>query len=63
MADTNDTTGGLYRSRIDVVRDEELREWAKRLAVTPEKLKDAVKKVGNWSDDLQFELNNSCATH
>ena len=46
-----------YRTRIDLPDDNALHEWARRLAVPPEKLQEAVARVGNWSDDLQFELN------
>ena len=60
MANINQTTGGLYRNRINVIDDDELRDWAKRLVVPAEKLKDAIAKVGNWSDDVQHELSESC---
>lgn len=48
---------GFYRHRINLVEDDELRRWARLLAVTPEVLKDAAKRVGAWTDDLQLELN------
>lgn len=55
MAQSN-APESLYRNRIHVVGDDELRDWARKLAVTPEKLKAAVAKVGDWADDLQHEL-------
>lgn len=57
MMDTMGKAGGWYRARIELPDEESLREWARRLSVSPEKLKEAVARVGNWSDDLQFELN------
>lgn len=57
MMDTMGKAGGWYRTRIELPDEESLREWARRLSVPPEKLKEAVARVGNWSDDLQFELN------
>ncbi len=57
MMDTTGKSGCWYRTRIELPDEDALREWARRLSVTPEKLKEAVARVGNWSDDLQFELN------
>ena len=57
MMDTMGKAGSGYRTRIELSDEESLREWARRLSVSPEKLKEAVARVGNWSDDLQFELN------
>jgi hypothetical protein len=33
-----------------------LRDWSKKFGVTPEQLKDAVKKVGPMADDVKREL-------
>ena len=56
MADDKSKTGGQDRSRINVNEDYELRDWAKRLEVSPEKLKEAVNKVGPMADDVRKEL-------
>ncbi len=61
MMNTLGQAGCGYRTRIELPDEEALREWARRLSVTPEKLKEAVARVGNWSDDLQFELNRCAA--
>ena len=57
MTNQSAKAAACYRTRIDLPDDKALREWAQRLAVSPEKLREAVARVGNWSDDLQFELN------
>lgn len=57
MTNQSAKPSGWYRTRIELPDDKALREWAQRLAVPPEKLREAVARVGNWSDDLQFELN------
>lgn len=57
MTNQSAQSNGWYRTRIELSDDKAIREWAQRLAVTPEKLREAASRVGNWSDDLQFELN------
>jgi hypothetical protein len=44
MADDTSKRGGQDRTRIDVNEDCELRDWSKKFGVTPEQLKEAVKK-------------------
>jgi hypothetical protein len=56
MADDKSKTGGQDRERINVNEDYELRDWAKRLGVSPEELKAAVRKVGPMADDVRKEL-------
>ncbi len=56
MADDKSKTGGGDRLRINVNEDYELRDWSEKFGVTPEKLKDAVKKVGPMADDVRKEL-------
>ena len=46
MADDKTKTGKADRSRINVHEDYELRDWSKRLGVTPERLKELVKDHG-----------------
>ena len=43
-------------SRINVHEDYEVRYWTKELAVTSDKLKEAVKKVGPMVADVRKEL-------
>lgn len=56
MADDKSKTGGQDRDRINVNEDYELRDWSKKFGVTPEELKDAVKKVGPMAGDVRKEL-------
>ena len=56
MADDKTNSGGQDRARINVNEDYELRDWSQRLGVTPEKLKEAVKKVGPIAHDVKREL-------
>ena len=56
MADDKSKSGGNDRERINVNQDYELRDWSKKFGVTPEQLKDAVKKAGPMVDDVKKEL-------
>ncbi|GAP34674.1 DUF3606 domain-containing protein [Piscinibacter sakaiensis] len=42
--------------RIDVNAHYEVREWAARFGVTPERLREAVRAVGVWSADVESYL-------
>ena len=44
MPDDTKQRGGQDRTRIDVSEDYELRDWAKKFGVTPERLQEAVKQ-------------------
>jgi len=56
MADDKTQAGGPDRQRINTGEEYELRDWSKKFGVTPEQLKDAVKKVGPMADDVKREL-------
>jgi hypothetical protein len=56
MADDPKKTGKQDRDRINVHEPYELRDWSKRLNVTPERLKEAVEKVGPMVEDVKAEL-------
>lgn len=47
MSDDKTKSGGQDRTRISLSDDYEVRDWAKKLGVTPDELKAAVKAVGN----------------
>lgn len=53
MADDKNKSGGQDRERINVNQDYELRDWAKSLATTPERLKEAVQAVGDRADKVR----------
>jgi Protein of unknown function (DUF3606) len=46
MSDDKTNRGTQDRARINVHEDYELRDWSKRLGVTPDELKKAVQQVG-----------------
>lgn len=48
--------GGQDRTRINVNEDYELRDWSKKLGVTPEQLKAAVKAVGTSAEAVEKHL-------
>lgn len=50
------------RERIDPNRDEALREWARKLDVTPQQIKDAVQAVGSFADDVEAHLKGVRST-
>jgi hypothetical protein len=56
MSDDKSKTGGPDRQRINTSEEYEVRDWSKKLGVTPEQLKDAVVKVGPMADDVRREL-------
>ncbi len=53
MSDDKTKSQGQDRQRINVNQDYELRDWAKALNTTPEKLKEAVQAVGDRSDKVR----------
>jgi hypothetical protein len=56
MADDKTKTRPQDAKRIDVNEDYELRDWAKKFGVSPEKLKAAVKEVGTSADAVEKHL-------
>jgi hypothetical protein len=58
-ADDPRKTGKADRDRINVHQDHELRDWSKSLGVSPERLKEAVAKVGPMVSDVRRELGKT----
>ena len=56
MADDTQQRGGQDRTRIDVNEDYELRDWSQKFGVTPERLKEAVKAVGDQASKVEAYL-------
>lgn len=56
MADDRSKTGGQDRTRINVHQDYEVRDWSRKLGVTAEQLKAAVKAVGNDANAVEMHL-------
>jgi hypothetical protein len=56
MSDDKSNRGTADRNRINVHEDYELRDWSKRLGVTPEELKKAVQQVGTSADAVRKQL-------
>lgn len=59
MSDSKQQTGGQDRKRINVHQDYEVRDWADRFGTTPEKLKEAVKQVGDRAEAVERHLKDS----
>lgn len=57
MSDNKSQTGGQDRERINVNQDYELRDWAKSLNTTPERLKEAVQAVGDRAEKVREYLS------
>lgn len=53
MPDDKSKSGGQDRERINVNQPHELRDWAKSMNTTPEKLKEAVQAVGDRADKVR----------
>jgi hypothetical protein len=56
MPDDRSNSHGQDRDRINVHQDYELRDWAKSLNTTPERLKEAVQAVGDRADKVREYL-------
>jgi hypothetical protein len=56
MSDDKNKSGGQDRQRINVHEDYELRDWAKSLNTTPERLKEAVQAVGDRAEKVRDYL-------
>jgi hypothetical protein len=56
MADDKTKVGKPDRDRINVNEDYELRDWSQIFGVTPERLKEAVAKVGPMAADVAKHL-------
>jgi len=56
MSDDKNKSGGQDRQRINIHQDYELRDWAKSLHTTPERIKEAVQAVGDRADKVREYL-------
>lgn len=56
MADDKGKSGGQDRERINVNQDYELRDWAKSMNTTPERIKEAVQAVGDRVEKVRDYL-------
>lgn len=56
MSDDKSQSHGQDRERINVHQDYELRDWAKSLDTTPERLKEAVQAVGDRAERVREYL-------
>ena len=56
MSDDKSKPGGQDRKRINLDEDYEVRDWSKRLGVSADQLRAAVKAVGDRVDDVEKHL-------
>ena len=56
MSDDKTKTGGPDRQRINIHEDYELRDWAKSMHTTPERIKEAVQAVGDRAEKVREYL-------
>jgi hypothetical protein len=56
MSDDKSKAQGQDRERINVNQKYELRDWAKSLNTTPERVKEAVQAVGDRADKVREYL-------
>jgi hypothetical protein len=56
MPDDKSRSGVQDRQRINVNQDYELRDWAKSLNTTPERVKEAVQAVGDRAEKVRVYL-------
>lgn len=57
MSDDKNQRHGQDRQRINVNEDYELRDWAKSLNTTPERVKEAVQAVGDRAEQVRAYLS------
>ena len=55
--DDKSKSHGQDRERINVHQDYELRDWAKSMNTTPERIKEAVQAVGDRADKVREYLS------
>lgn len=58
MSDDKSKSGGQDRQRINIHEDYELRDWAKSLNTTPERIKEAVAAVGDRAEKVREYLRD-----
>jgi len=58
MSDDKSKAHGQDRQRINVHEDYELRDWAKSLDTTPERIKEAVQAVGDRAEKVREYLRD-----
>ena len=56
MSDDKSQSHGQDRQRINVHQDYELRDWARSLNTTPERIKEAEQAVGDRADKVREYL-------
>jgi hypothetical protein len=56
MSDNTTQRGGQDRQRINIHQDYELRDWAARLGVTRDQLRQAVDAVGDRAEKVEQYL-------
>lgn len=57
MSDDKNQRHGQDRQRINVNEDYELRDWAKSMNTTPERIKEAVQAVGDRAEKVREYLS------
>jgi hypothetical protein len=56
MSDDKSKKGPQDRNRINLSEEYEVRYWSEKFRVTPERLRQAVQKVGNSAQAVEQEL-------
>ena len=59
MSDDKNKSSGQDRLRINVHEDYELRDWSSQLGVSPERLKELVKRHGPMATDIRKALGQT----
>ena len=59
MSDDKNKSSGQDRLRINVHEEYELRDWSSQLGVSPERLKELVKKHGPMAADIRKALGQT----
>jgi hypothetical protein len=62
MATDSAASGQAPAKRIDINREQDLRDWSRKLDVSEDQLKEAVEAVGPVASDVEDHLKGSRAT-
>jgi hypothetical protein len=58
MADDPNIRGYQDRTRISMIRDDEVRHWIEKFGVTREQLQQAVDQAGPMADSVEWNLRH-----
>jgi len=62
MPDDKTKANGPNCERINIRKEDELRDWAKKFDASPDQIREAVEAVGDRADKVEMHLKGSRAS-